>query len=77
MRQTSSSTAYTSDNNSDYIFSLGTSSGGRHAANPKILSQVVTLSPNSTYYVWFFMELEDISNAGYIGGSITVNGLNR
>ena len=78
VRKTSSSSGYTSTNNSDYVTTKGSTSGGTLAANVRVMSDIVTLEPNSEYYIWAFGELEDVSaTVGYQDGSIQVFGLNR
>ena len=84
MRQTSSATAYTSTNASDYLTTRGTSKGGTRASETYILNDVVSLSPNSTYYIWVFGALEDVGDGshpsvdhGVLNGTITVQGLSK
>ena len=84
MRQTSSATAYTSTNANDYVTTRGTSKGGTRSSETFILNDVVSLSPNSTYYIWVFGALEDVGDGGHpsvdhgvLNGTITVQGLSK
>ena len=82
MRATSSSTAYTSATASDYVTTRGTSIGGSNSGAPYLLTDIVSLSGSTEYYVWVFGGLDDVSGAGHtigqgiIDGTITVTGLN-
>ena len=82
MRQTTSATNYTSATASDYVSTRGTSRGGSGSSGVYNLSDIVTLSGNTQYYVWVFGLFDDVSqNAqntrGIIAGQISIVGLNK
>ena len=84
MRATSSATAFTATSSSSYVTTRGTSIGGSNAGAPYILSDVVDLSGNTSYYVWLFGALEDVSDGGHpsidhgiVDGSIIIAGLSK
>ena len=76
MRATTSATDYTST--SGYVFSTGKTMGGDTAViGSQVLSEQADLQPNTTYYVWLFAGVDDISNETLYDSSITVLGLNK
>ena len=81
MRATSSSSNFTSTSASDYVTTRGTSRGGSGALSVYTLSDIVTLSPNTQYYIWVFGNMDDVSTSsgsrGIRDGQISVVGLNR
>ena len=82
MRQTSSSTNFTSSNASDYVTTRGTSKGGTISSQNYLLSDVVSLSGSTEYYIWVFGLLDDVgqnsqNTRGIRDGAITVVGLNK
>ena len=81
MRATSSSSAYTSTNNNDYVTSKGTSYGGTLGVGNQVLNAQVSLSPNTYYTIYAFAEQEDVDTAaGFKGvreGFNSVMGLNK
>lgn len=82
MRATTSSTAYTSTSASSYVTTRGTSRAGDSAITAYVLSDIVTLSPNTRYYVWVFGAMDDIGQnsqgtRGIRDGQINIMGLNR
>ena len=82
MRQTTSATNYTSATAGDYVSTRGTSKGGTISSGIYSLSDIVTLSGNTEYYIWVFGLYDDVSqNAtntrGIIDGQISIVGLNR
>ena len=83
MRATSSSSNFTSTSASDYVTTRGTSRGGSGALSVYTLSDIVTLSPNTQYYIWVFGNMDDVGTTsgtisrGIRDGQISVVGLNR
>ena len=82
MRQTTSATNYTSATAGDYVSTRGTSKGGTISSGIYSLSDIVTLSGNTQYYVWVFGLYDDVSQngtntRGIIDGQISIVGLNR
>lgn len=82
MRATSSSTNYTSTSESSYVTTRGTSKSGTIASSVYVLSDIVSLTGNTQYYIWVFGVLDDISQntqgtRGIRDGQITVMGLNK
>ena len=81
MRATSSSGAYTSTSASDYVTTRGTSRGGTGSSSVYTLSDIVTLTANTQYYIWVFGNMDDVSTSsgsrGIRDGQISVQGLNR
>lgn len=77
MKQTTNANAYTGTSTSDYLTTVGTSKGGRLAGQNYLLSDIVDLQPNSTYYVWVFGLFDDVgSGAAIRDGQIQILGLN-
>ena len=82
MRQTSSASAYTSTSASDYVTTRGTSRGGTGSSNVYSLSDIVTLSGNTQYYIWVFGVFDDVNQnslgtRGIRDGQISIVGLNK
>ena len=84
MRATTSATAYTATSASSYVTTRGTSIGGSNAGVPYTLTDVVTLTGNTTYYIWAFGQLEDVGDGGHptidhgiLDGSISLAGLSK
>ena len=75
MRATTSSSNFTSQTVSDYIFTDKIASAGSHAAGPHILNAKVSLSGNTEHYIWCFALGDDGIDA-YKSGFINVFGLN-
>jgi hypothetical protein len=82
MRQTTSATAYTATSASSYVTTRGTSISGSNAGAPYTLSDVVTLTGNTAYYIWVFGALEGVGNGGHptidhgiLDGTIMLSGL--
>ena len=80
MRATTSASAYTSTSASAYVATKGTSKGGSISSQNYILSDVVSLSGNTQYYIWVFGVMDDVNTTGGArgirDGQITVAGLN-
>ena len=81
MKQTTSATAYTGTSTSDYLTTVGTTKGGRVATQNYLLSDIVDLQPNASYYIWVFGVMDDVgqNNQGTRGirdGKIQILGLN-
>jgi len=82
MRATGTSGAYTSTNANDYVTTRGTSKGGTIASQNYLLSDIVTLSPNTQYYIWVFGVIDDVDQnsqgtRGIRDGAIQIYGLNK
>ena len=77
MRQTTSSGAYTSTSASDYISMRGTSKSGSISGQNPMLTDVVSLSGDTTFFIWAFAVTDDVSNASFRDGQISVMGLNK
>ena len=81
MRATSSNSAYTSNNPNDYVTSRGTAYSSTTGIGNQMLTDQVSLSPNTYYTIWAFAEQEDVNTAaGFKGvkeGFISVFGLNK
>ena len=81
VRQTSSATGYQSSSMSDFLLSTSTvKAAGDHVLGSVILTGVVNLLPNTTYYAWLFHGISDYgptgsSNGGVGQAMITVQGL--
>ena len=75
MRATTSASNFTSQTESDYIFTDKIASAGSHAAGPHILNAKVTLAGNTEHYIWVFA-LGDDGISSYKSGFINVFGLN-
>ena len=76
MRATSSATAFTSTNRSDYLFHGHLTASGTPALGSKTINQTVDLSANTEYYIWAFGVGDDGINS-YTNGFINVFGLNN
>ena len=85
VKATSTATDYTSTSASDYVTTRGHSRAGVPAGDSYSLSDVVSLSGNTSYYVWVFGVMDDVgiinnsshlSGRGINNGQITVLGLN-
>jgi len=76
MRATTSSTAYTSQNKSDYVFTNGINAYGDASLGAKMVSDKVSLQGNTEYYIWAF-GLGDDGIIAYGSGYINVFGLNK
>jgi hypothetical protein len=82
MRATSSSSNYTSTSASSYVTTRGTSKGGTISSQSYLLSDIVSLSPNTQYYIWVFGVMDDVNTnssgtRGIRDGQISVMGLNK
>ena len=82
MRETSSASAYTSTSSSDYVTTRGTSRGGTGSSSVYTLSDIVSLSGNTQYYIWVFGVFDDVSQnslntRGIRDGQISIVGLNK
>ena len=77
MRQTTNSGAYTSTSASDYISMRGTSKAGSISSQNPMLTDVVSLSGNTTFFIWAFAVADDVTNAAFRDGQISVMGLNK
>jgi len=75
MRATTSASNFTSQTESDYIFTDKIASAGSHAAGPHILNAKVSLAGNTQHYIWVFA-LGDDGISSYKSGFINVFGLN-
>ena len=75
MRATSDTNNFTSQTESDYIFTDKIASAGSHALGPHVLNAKVSLSGNTQYYIWCFA-LGDDGCDDYKSGFINVFGLN-
>ena len=80
MKATTSATDYTSTTPSHYVSTRGTSIGGSNSGVPYFLTSVVTLSGNTSYYIWVFGVYDDVSQnsqntRGIRDGAIQVIGL--
>ena len=81
VRQTTSATGYQSSTASDFILSTSiVRAAGDHVLGSVILTGVVDLLPNTTYYAWLFHGISDYgptgsSNGGAGSAMITVQGL--
>ena len=75
MRATTSASNFTSQTESDYIFTDKIASAGSHAAGPHILNTKVSLAGNTQHYIWVFA-LGDDGISSYKSGFINVFGLN-
>ena len=76
MRATTSSTAYSSQNTSDYVITDGTYAYGDAALGLKMVSDKVSLQGDTEYYIWAF-GLGDDGIVSYQSGYINVFGLNK
>lgn len=80
MRATTSATDFTSTSASSYVTTRGTSKGGTLSSSTYTLSDVVTLTGNTQYYIWVFGNMDDVNTSGgqrgIRDGQITVSGLN-
>ena len=80
MKATTSATDYASTSASAYVSTKGTSKGGTLASQNYILSDVVSLSGSTQYYIWVFGVMDDVGvtggQRGIRDGQITVAGLN-
>ena len=80
MKATTSATDYASTSASAYVSTKGTSKGGTLSSQNYMLSDVVSLSGSTQYYIWVFGVMDDVNtSAGQRGirdGQITVAGLN-
>ena len=76
MRATTSATAFTSTSTSDYIFTDKITSQGSHSLGVHQLNAQVSLTGNTTYYVWAFCVGDD-GVSSYQAGFINIFGLNN
>ena len=80
MKATTSATDYASTSASAYVSTKGTSKGGTLSSQNYMLSDVVSLSGNTQYYIWVFGVMDDVGTSGgkrgIRDGQITVAGLN-
>ena len=80
MKATTSATDYASTSASAYVSTKGTSKGGILSSQNYILSDVVSLSGSTQYYIWVFGVMDDVGTSGGArgirDGQITVAGLN-
>ena len=76
MRATSSATAFTSTNRSDYLFHGHLTASGTPSLGSKTINQTVNLSANTEYYIWAF-GVGDDGISSYTNGFINVFGLNN
>ena len=81
MKQTTNASAYTGTSTSDYLTTVGTTKGGRVATQNYLLSDIVDLQPNATYYIWVFGVMDDVGQnsqgtRGIRDGQIQILGLN-
>ena len=80
MKATTSATDYASTSASAYVSTKGTSKGGTLSSQNYMLSDVVSLSGNTQYYIWVFGVMDDVNTSGgqrgIRDGQITVAGLN-
>ncbi|WP_291812764.1 hypothetical protein [Limnobacter sp.] len=82
MRATTNSSAYTSTSASSYVTTRGTSKSGTISSQNPMLTDLVTLNPNTRYYIWVFSVFDDVSTSGngsrgIRDGAIYVQGLNK
>ena len=79
MRQTSNYSAYTSTSASDYVGSEHFQGSGSFAIGNKNVNFQAALSPNTTYTIWAFGKIDDVSGSGgtFTSGAIQVFGLNK
>ena len=80
MKATTSATDYASTSASAYVSTKGTSKGGTLSSQNYMLSDVVSLSGSTQYYIWVFGVMDDVNTSGgqrgIRDGQITVAGLN-
>ena len=79
---TTNSSAYTSTSASSYVTTRGTSKSGTISSQNPMLTDLVTLNPNTRYYIWVFSVFDDVSTSGngsrgIRDGAIYVQGLNK
>ena len=55
----------------------GTSKSGSISSQNPMLTDVVSLSGNTTFFIWAFAVADDVSNASFRDGQISVMGLNK